>query len=103
MVVRQRRRLLRSDQALYLSQLEKVELEFLIFFFGVVVFYLFAVVTVLLGETADSEDFCCLEKGRQRALMHVNLAVVDELDEGMQIGPGNILQDYHRVFTRSRL
>jgi hypothetical protein len=62
---------------------------------------LFAIVAVLLGESANPEHFRRLEKRREGALVHVDFAVVDELDQGVQVRPRNILQDYHRVFARS--
>lgn len=65
--------------------------------------YLITAIAVLLCETADSENFRRFEKRRQGALVHVNFSVVDELHQGVEVCPRDILQDYHRVFAGSRL
>lgn len=65
--------------------------------------YLITAIAVLLCESADSENFRRFEKRRQGALVHVNFSVVDELHQGVEVCPRDILQDYHRVFAGSRL
>lgn len=45
--------------------------------------YLFSVISVLLCKSANSQDLGRFKEWRERALMHVNFAVVNEFHEGM--------------------
>lgn len=65
--------------------------------------YLFSTISVLLRETTNPKDLRRLEEGGERSLMDVDLAVVDELHQGVEIRPGDVLEYYHRVLTRGRL
>lgn len=61
--------------------------------------YLISIVDVLLCEAADPQHLSSFEKRRQRSLVHVDLAMIDEFDKRVQISPGYVLKDYHRVLT----
>jgi len=57
------------------------------------------VLRLLLRESRDAQHFGGLEEGLQGLLVHVDLAVVDELHQRMQVHEVHILQQYDRVFA----
>lgn len=57
------------------------------------------VLCLLLRESRDAQHFGGLKEGLQGLLVHVDLAVVDELHQGVQVHEVDILQQYDRVFA----
>jgi len=57
----------------------------------------------LLREAAHPQHLGRLQEGGEAALVHVHLAVVDELDERVQVGERHVLQHDHRVRAWSAL
>ena len=53
-----------------------------------------------LGQTLDLQPLRRLEELRQLVLRHVHLAGVHELQDGGQVGEGDVLQDDDRVLGR---
>lgn len=56
-----------------------------------------------LRETANPEHFGGLQEGTQIPLVDVHFAVVDELDQSLEVIEHYILQHYHGVFARCAL
>lgn len=61
--------------------------------------YIVSFLSLLLRQSRNAKNFGCLQERTQRSLMDVHLAVIDELDEGMQIGESDILQYDHGVLA----
>lgn len=61
--------------------------------------YIVSFLSLLLRQSRNAKNFGCLQERTQRSLMNVHLAVIDELDEGMQIGKRDILQYDHGVLA----
>lgn len=56
-----------------------------------------------LRETADPENFGSLQERAQVPLVDVYLAVVDELNQRLQVIENDVLQHDHGVFARRTL
>jgi len=56
-----------------------------------------------LGETTDPENFGGLQERAQVPLVDVYFAVVDELDQRLQVIENDVLQHDHGMFARRTL
>lgn len=61
--------------------------------------YIVSFLSLLLRQSRDAKNFGGLQERTQRSLMDVHLAVIDELDEGVQIGESDVLQHDHGVLA----
>lgn len=53
-----------------------------------------------MREAGHAQHLRRLQEGGQPALVHVHLAVVDELDERVQVRERHVLEDDHWVLAR---
>lgn len=58
---------------------------------------------LIVREAGDAQHLGCLEEGGEAPLVHVHLAVVDELHQRVQVRERHVLQDYHGVLAWRRL
>ena len=58
---------------------------------------------LLVGEAADPQTLGTLEEGVEGVLGHVDLAVVHELEQGVQVVVADITEHDDRVLTRVAL
>lgn len=57
------------------------------------------VLRLLLCEARDAQHLGGFEEGLQRLLVHIDLAMVDELHQRVQVHEVHVLQENDRVFA----